>query len=217
MYHNREDIFYYLTVGNENYVQPAMPAGVREGILRGIYRLRRAPAVGKHGPKEIPHVHLLGSGAILNEVVKAQKLLADKFGIAADVWSVTSYKRLHRNALEVERWNMLHPEEKPRVPYLTEMLSEKRGVYVAASDYLKLLPNSIARWLPGPLVSLGTDGFGRSEDRVALRDFFEVDARYVVLAALHALARDGHIKRDVPQKAVKDLNINPDKANPVTV
>ncbi|MBM3889406.1 MAG: pyruvate dehydrogenase (acetyl-transferring), homodimeric type, partial [Verrucomicrobia bacterium] len=215
MYHNREDIFYYLTVGNENYIQPEMPAGVREGILRGLYRLRRAPAVSKRASKNIPHVHLLGSGAILNEVVKAQKLLADKYGVAADVWSVTSYKRLQRDALEAERWNMLHPQEKPRVPYLTEMLGEKRGVYVAASDYLKLLPNSIARWLPGPLVALGTDGFGRSEDRAALRDFFEVDARYVALAALHALARDGHIKRDVPQKAISDLDIDPEKPNPM--
>jgi pyruvate dehydrogenase E1 component len=133
------------------------------------------------------------------------------------VWSVTSYKELHRDALDCERWNTLHPEAKPRVSYVTAAFGEGPHVFVAVSDYVKMLPDSIARWLPGPLVALGTDGFGRSEDRAALRNFFEVDARYVALAALSALARDGHIKRDAPAKAIKELGIDPEKPNPATV
>ena len=213
MYRNNENIFYYITVGNEAYAHPPMPAGAEEGILRGIYRLSEGGSPAKGRPK----LHLLGSGSILNEVVKARKTLAETYGIAADVWSVTSYKQLHRDALECERWNLLHPQETPRVPYVTAVFGDGPHVFVAASDYVKMLPDSIARWLPGPIVALGTDGFGRSEDRTALRDFFEVDSRYVTLAALHALARDGHIKRDVAQKAVKELGINPEKASPVTV
>ncbi len=213
MYRNNENVFYYITVGNEAYTHPPMPAGAEAGILRGAYRLRESGGTAKGKPK----LHLLGSGSILNETVKAQKTLAEKYGVAADVWSITSYKQLHRDALECERWNLLHPQETPRVPYVTTAFGDGPHVFVAASDYVKMLPDSIARWLPGPLVALGTDGFGRSEDRTALRDFFEVDARYVTLAALHALARDGHIKRDVPQKAVKELGINPEKASPVTV
>jgi pyruvate dehydrogenase E1 component len=215
MYLNDESVFYYLTVGNENYAQPAMPDGAKDGILRGLYRLREAE--GAKRAKGAPRLHLLGSGSILNEVVKAQALLAEKFGVAADVWSVTSYKELHRDALDCERWNTLHPEAKPRVSYVTAAFGEGPHVFVAVSDYVKMLPDSIARWLPGPLVALGTDGFGRSEDRAALRNFFEVDARYVALAALSALARDGHIKRDAPAKAIKELGIDPEKPNPATV
>jgi pyruvate dehydrogenase E1 component len=147
--------------------------------------------------------------------LKAQEILADKYKVQADVWSVTSYKELRRDAKNVERWNMLHPAAEPHVPYVTRCFGKQPGVFVAASDYVKTLPDSIARWLPGPLHSLGTDGYGRSENRQALRDFFEVDARYVVVATLHSLAKQGKIKTSVVTKAIKDLQIDPEKANPM--
>jgi pyruvate dehydrogenase E1 component len=211
MYQEQEDVFYYLTLHNENYDQPKMPDGAKEGILKGMYLLRESAT--KKGAKL--HAHLFGSGSILNEAIKAQAILEEKYGVAADVWSVTSYKALRQDALNAERWNLLHPGEKPRVPYISQLLSRKPGVHVAASDFVKALPDSISPWVPGPLVSLGTDGFGRSESRAALRDFFEVDARYIVVAALTALAREGKIKFDLVAQAVKDLGINPDKANPM--
>jgi len=209
MYVNREDIFYYITVMNENYVQPPMPGDVREGILRGIYKFK--PAAAKGLPAQ-----LLGSGAIMNEVVKAQAVLAEKYGVAADIWSVTSYKELHRDALDAERWNILHPTETPRVPYVSQALGNAPGPIVAASDYLKLLPDSICRWMPRKLIALGTDGFGRSDGRDALRDFFEVDWRYVTLATLAYLAREGKMDAKVVAGAMKDLEINPEKPNPLT-
>ena len=211
MYEKQESLFYYLTLGNENYAMPAMPAGAREGILRGLYLLKKSDLKGaKH------RVQLLGSGAILNEVVKAQALLAERYQIAADVWSVTSYKELRRDGMEVDRWNLLHPGEKPRVPYVTQMLGGTEGPVVAASDYVKMLPDSIARWIPRPLLPLGTEGYGRSETRAQLRNFFEVDARYVTLGALSALARDGKITPADAAKAVQDLGIDPAKPNPLT-
>ena len=209
----QEDIFYYLTVGNENYAMPAMPEGegVREGILRGLYRVR---------PTDLPdaplRVQLLGSGSILNEALKAQRLLQDRNGIGADVWSVTSYKELRRDALEVERWNLLHPAEPPRVPFITQTLGDAPGVFVAASDNVKTLPDSVARWVPGPLMSLGTEGFGRSENRQRLRDFFEVDARYIALAALTALAREGKLPTAAVEQALQEMEINPEKPNPLS-
>ena len=209
MYERQEEIFYYITLMNENYPQPPMPEGVKEGILRGLYRFK---ASAKRGAKL--RAHLLGSGAILNEALKAQEILEEKFHIAADVWSVTSYKELHRDALDVQRWNLLHPDEEPRVPYVTEVLGREKGVFVAASDYVRALPESISKWVPGEFVTLGTDGFGRSDTREALRDFFEVDARYIALAALHALARQGKISRVVVKKAVRELGIDSEKANP---
>lgn len=212
MYENQESVFYYLTVGNENYPMPPIPDGkdIKEGILKGMYKFK---ASSKKSAKL--RAHLFGSGAILNEVIKAQKILEEKYGVSADIFSITSYTELHRNALTVERWNMLHPSEKPKTPYIGQCLAKESGVFVAASDYLKILPDSLARWIPGPLISLGTDGFGRSESRKALRDFFEVDERYVVLATLTALAREDKIKFDVVKKAIKDLGINPDKLNPM--
>ena len=210
MYVDKEDIFYYITVMNENYPMPPMPEGHEEGILRGAYKIRPS-SVKKSELK----AQLLGSGAILNEVLKAQEILADKYKVQADVWSITSYKELRRDAKNVERHNLLHPTEQPQVPYVTRCFGKQPGVFVAASDYVKTLPDSIARWLPGPLHSLGTDGFGRSENRAALRDFFEVDARYVVLATLHSLARQGQLKPAVVAKAIKDLDVDPEKANPM--
>ena len=148
------------------------------------------------------------------EVLKAQEILESKYGVASDVWSVTSYKELYRDGNDCERWNMLHPGETPKVPFVSQQLKNTDGVLIAASDYMKVLPESIAQWAPRPLVSLGTDGFGRSEGRTSLRDFFEVDAKHIVLAALSALAREKKIEAKAAQQAIKDLGINPEKANP---
>ena len=208
MYIDGEDVFYYITLMNENYEHPPMPEGCEEGILKGAYKIRE----GKKGGKA--RVTLLGSGTILNEVLKGQTILEENYDVSADVWSVTGYKELYRDALDCDRWNLLHPEDEERVPYITSCFGEDAGPFVAASDYVKALPDSIARWVPGPLHSLGTDGFGRSESRAALRDFFEVDARYVALAALRSLAKEGTIDRKIPAQAIKDLDINPEKLNP---
>ncbi|HEX2344328.1 MAG TPA: pyruvate dehydrogenase (acetyl-transferring), homodimeric type [Vicinamibacterales bacterium] len=210
MYRDGESIFYYLTLMNEQYEMPQMPEGVRDGILKGMYRFSSA------GGGQKARIQLLGSGAILNEVIDAQKILGEKYGVPADVWSVTSYTQLAREAYACERWNMLHPLGEPRVPYVAQMLAKAPGLVVAASDYLKVLPDSISRWIGRPVLSLGTDGFGRSEDRKALRDFFEVDSRFVTVGALSALARAGDIDRRVVVQAMKDLDINPDKPNPAT-
>jgi pyruvate dehydrogenase E1 component len=211
MYKDGENIFYYITVMNEPYAMPAMPGNVREGILKGMYRFR--PAENK---KAKLRAQLFGSGAILNEALRAQGILAEKFGVAADVWSVTSYKSLYTDGLETERWNMLHPGEKPRVPYVTQCLADSPGVLVAATDYLKALPNLVSKWMPRRLAALGTDGFGRSESRASLRDFFEVDAKFIAFATLTELHREGHIERSVVDKAVKDLGINLGKPDPLT-
>jgi pyruvate dehydrogenase E1 component len=205
----QESVFYYLTVGNEPYAMPPMPEGSREGILKGMYKFRTS-----ENTKAKRQAQLLGSGAILNEALKAQKILEEKFDVAADVWSVTSYKGLYNDGHDADRWNMLHPAEPPRLPYVTSCLANTQGVIVAASDYVKALPDSIARWCPRPIVSLGTDGFGRSSGRAALRDFFEVDARFIVLATLSALAQEKKVRPEVVQKAIKALDINPNKANP---
>jgi pyruvate dehydrogenase E1 component len=211
MYVDQESIFYYLTVTNEPLPMPEMPHGaeVRDGILKGLYRFK---ASEKRDAKL--RAQLFGSGTIMFEVLKAQQILEEKYGVAADVWSVTSYKRLYQDGNDCERWNMLHPGETPRVAFVTQCLKEAPGVFVAASDYMKVLPESISQWVPRPLVALGTDGFGRSEGRASLRDFFEVDAKHIVLATLNALARDKQIGPEILQKAIKDLGINPEKPNP---
>jgi pyruvate dehydrogenase E1 component len=211
MYKDGEDIFYYITLMNEPYAMPAMPGDVKDGILKGMYRYRAS-----ENKKSKLRAQLFGSGSILREALQAQDILEQKYGVAADVWSVTSYKALYNDGNEAERWNRLHPGAKqPHVPYVTECLAEAPGVLVAASDYLKTLPNMISKWMPRHLASLGTDGFGRSEGRQSLRDFFEVDARSIVLATLHELHLDGKIERSILDKAIKDLGINPDKPNPV--
>src|SRR2546427_3978587 len=210
MYREGESIFYYLTVMNEPYAMPAMPGDVKDGILNGMYRFRAS-----ENKKSKLRAQLFGSGAILNEVLHAQEILESKYGVAADVWSVTSYKELYNEGIESERWNRLHPGEKARVPYATKCLADAPGVLVAASDYLKTLPNMISKWMPRRLASLGTDGFGRSEGRASLREFFEVDSRFITLATLHELFVDGKIERSVLEKAIKDLGINADKPNPV--
>jgi pyruvate dehydrogenase E1 component len=206
---DQESIFYYLTVMNEQYAMPAMPEGSREGILKGLYRFRAASTPG--APLR---AQLLGSGAILPEVIKAQEMLQSTYNVSADVWSVTSYTELYRDGHACERWNMLHPSEPPREPYVARCLKDAPGVLVAASDYVKAMPDSIDRWLPGRLTSLGTDGFGRSETRAALRNFFEVDCRYIVVATLRALAREGKLAASVVQQAIGAYGIDPDKINP---
>jgi pyruvate dehydrogenase E1 component len=209
MYVDQESIFYYLTVMNEQYAMPEMPEGARAGILKGLYRFR---ATSK--PDAACRAQLFGSGAILPEVIKAQEILESKYGVGADVWSVTSYGELYREGHACERWNMLHPGEAPRVPYVAAQLKEAPGVFVAASDYVKATTDSIDRWLPRPITVLGTDGFGRSENRAGLREFFEVDYRYVIVATLAALARDGKIAPAIVQQAIQAHNINPEKSNP---
>jgi pyruvate dehydrogenase E1 component len=184
--------------------------GIAEGILQGLYRFRPADH-----PQARLRAQLFGSGAIMNEVLEAQRLLAERYDVAADVWSVTSYKELRRNGLAVERWNMLHAAEPARLPYLTRCLADAPGVFVAASDYMKALPDSVARWFPKLPVSLGTDGFGRSDGRRALRNFFEVDARFITLATLSALAREGQLATQVVQQAMRELAIPPEKIDPM--
>jgi pyruvate dehydrogenase E1 component len=210
MYGDGDSVFYYLTAMNEMYDMPPMPAGAREGILKGLYRFRKAGAKQARA-----RVQLVGSGAILNEVVKAQELL-DGYGVSADVWSATSYNELYRDAHRTERWNLLHPGEKARTPYVAEMLAGEPGMIVAASDYIKSQTDMIARWIKKPVVTLGTDGFGRSEDRPSLRRHFEVDARHVTAATLSALAREGTLDLKEVQKAFADLEINPEKVDPAT-
>ena len=210
MYKDGENIFYYITVMNEQYAMPAMPGDVKEGILNGMYRFRAS-----ENKKSKLRAQLFGSGAILREVLQAQEILETKYGVAADVWSVTSYKQLYVDGNETDRWNRLHPGAKQRVPYITSTLGDAPGVLVAASDYLKTLPNMISKWLPRRLASLGTDGFGRSEGRASLREFFEVDARFITLATLHELFIDGKIDRKLIDQAIKDLGIDPEKLNPV--
>jgi pyruvate dehydrogenase E1 component len=216
MYEAGEDIFYYITLANEPYPMLPMLEGVREGILRGLYRLRPAiekPGAKGKGPKS--PVHLFGSGALLRETLRAQELLAERFGVAADVWSATSYKELRRDALETERWNMLHPTAEPRKSFLERVLEKETGVFVAASDYMKSVPDMVSRWVPGGLYPLGTDGFGRSEGRKELRRFFEVDAESIAVAVLWRLAQRGEIKPAQVQQAIRDLEVDPEKANPM--
>lgn len=210
MYKEGESCFYYITVMNEPYAMPPIPGDVKEGILKGMYRYRAAS-----NKKAKLRAQLFGSGAILNEALRAQEILEQRFGVAADVWSVTSYKELYNDGNETDRWNRLHPKEKPRVPYITQCLADAPGVIVAATDYLKTLPCMVSKWVPRPMAALGTDGFGRSEGRASLRDFFEVDGKSIALAALHELAVDGKIEASVVDKAIQDLGINPEKPNPL--
>ncbi|MEO8482429.1 MAG: pyruvate dehydrogenase (acetyl-transferring), homodimeric type [Acidobacteriota bacterium] len=207
MYGDGESVFYYLTVMNEQYEMPPMPPGVEEGIIKGLYKFRDASSKGKVAAQ------LIGSGAILNEVVKAQALL-ENYGVAADVWSATSYNELYRDAHRVDRWNLLHPTEKPRVAHITSCLSGTTGPVIAASDYLRSQPDMVSRWVGKPMTTLGTDGFGRSEDRQSLRNFFEVDARHVAAATLSTLHREKQVDAKVVKQAFKDLQIDSEKVDP---
>jgi pyruvate dehydrogenase E1 component len=207
MFEQREDIFYYITLTNENYPMPPMPPGCDEGILKGLYKFKGIP----EGLEGRQRVHLLGSGSLHREALRAQQILAERFGVAAEVWSATSYKELRRDALEVERWNMLHPGEEPRKPYVVSLFEGDDRPIIAVTDYMKLVPDQIARWLPGRFHPLGTDGFGRSDTREALRRFFEVDAEHVTIAALAQLARRGEIDPAQVRRAIEELGVDPEK------
>ncbi|MFN7921126.1 MAG: pyruvate dehydrogenase (acetyl-transferring), homodimeric type [Bryobacteraceae bacterium] len=211
MYENNENLFYYITIYNENYVQPPMPEGpgIREGILRGIYKYK-ASAAGD------AVAQLFGSGPILNESLKAQEILSERYGVHTDVWSVTSYNQLRREALAVERWNRLHPTQPERRPHIVEVLDGVPGPVIAASDYVKVVPDQLAPWIGQRLVTLGTDGFGRSENREHLRRFFEVNAESIVTATLSRLAREGKFDAHRAQQAFAEMGVDPEIADPVT-
>lgn len=206
----QENVFYYITCMNENYVHPPMPKGVEEGILKGMYLLQ----VGGQGKVR---AQLMGSGTILREVIAAAELLDNDFGVPTDVWSVTSFNELRRDGLEVERWNQLHPGEEPRKCYVEQCLADRPGPYIAATDYMKVVPDQIQRWVPGRFVSLGTDGYGRSDARKALREHFEVDRHYIAVSALKALADDGALDQETVVAAIKKYGIDPDRPDPVTL
>jgi pyruvate dehydrogenase E1 component len=207
MYVEQERIFYYITVMNENYQQPAMPRGTEQGILSGGYLLQA-------GGRGKVRATLLGSGTILRECLAAAKILEDDYGVPADVLSITSFSELRREALESERWNLLHPGEPPRVPYVRQLLQGREGPLVAATDYMRTVPDQIRQWVSARYVTLGTDGFGRSDSRAALRRFFEMDRAYIAVAALKALADDGRVDQATVARAIKALGVDPDKPVP---
>ncbi|HEY1868634.1 MAG TPA: pyruvate dehydrogenase (acetyl-transferring), homodimeric type, partial [Candidatus Cybelea sp.] len=211
----QEDVYYYITLMNENYAHPAMPPDARVGILRGMYLLRD----GGPPDKKTPRVQLFGSGAILREVEAAANLLADEWNVRSDVWSVTSFNQLQRDGVAARRWSMLNPQAKPRIPYVEECLRERAGPGIAATDYIRTFAEQIHPYVGvgRRYVALGTDGFGRSDFRRKLRRFFEVDRHFVTIAALNALADEGTIRRDLVKKALDKYDIDPNKPNPITV
>jgi pyruvate dehydrogenase E1 component len=215
MYVEHQDVFYYITLMNENYAHPAMPRGAETGIIKGMYLFRGQKT--EDGGQKKPAVQLMGSGTILREVIAAAELLQKDFGVAADIWSVTSFTELRREGIDCERWNMLHPEAKPRISYVEQCLSGRGGPVIAATDYMRAFADQIRGFLPKHYKVLGTDGFGRSDTRKKLRAFFEVDRYYITVAALKSLADEGTIKPGEVSRAIKLYNINPDKPNPVTV
>jgi len=211
MYNKQESVYYYLTAMNDNYRQPAMPKtkNIRENIVKGMYKYRTSSK-----KKASMYVNLMGSGAIMNNVISAAEILENDFDIASDIYSVTSYKELYYDCNQAERWNMLNAGKKEKISHLETMLKDSKGVYVAATDYVKALPETVAKWIPGPFAVLGTDGFGRSDGRQQLRDFFEVDERYIVLAALNLLHKQGHFPASEVTKAMKKMHIDPQKPDP---
>ena len=213
MYEEQEDVYYYITVMNENYEHPAMPAGAEAGILKGMYLLRE----GK-GKKGAPKVQLLGSGTILREVIAGAELLEKDFGVSADIWSVTSFNEIRRDGLDAQRWNMLHPEKPPRLAYIEECLKDRKGPLIAATDYMKLFADQVRAFVPGrSFFALGTDGFGRSDTREKLRGFFEVNRHYVAVAALKSLADEEVVPQSTVAAAIRQYQLNPEKPNPTTV
>jgi pyruvate dehydrogenase E1 component len=215
MYQEQEPILYYITLYNENYLMPSMPKGVKDGILRGMYRFKSVTPKTRSKKENGMRPQLFGSGPILREVLRAQDILADKYGVGTDVWSVTSYKELRREALAIDRLNRLHPAAPQGTSYVAEQLAGLDGPFVAATDYMRLVAEQIAPWVPGRFVTLGTDGFGRSDTREVLRRHFEVDAECIVLATLDDLARRGEMKKERVQKAIVELGIDPEKIDPV--
>jgi pyruvate dehydrogenase E1 component len=211
MYVEGEEIFYYLSLYNENHAMPPMPAGVEDGILKGLYKFKS----GAEGKKV--KAHIFGSGPIIQSALKAQEILAERYDVSADVWSATSYKLLRTEAIRCQRWNMLHPTEPPKKSYVENLLAKEQGAFVAVSDNIRTVPDQIAPWVPGGLFTLGTDGFGRSDTRARLRRFFEVDAESTVIGTLYALAEKGLMEREVVAKTIKDLGVDPEKIQPQLV
>ncbi|PIQ42180.1 MAG: pyruvate dehydrogenase (acetyl-transferring), homodimeric type, partial [Thalassolituus sp. CG17_big_fil_post_rev_8_21_14_2_50_53_8] len=209
MYEKMENVFYYITVMNENYQQPDMPEGVEEGILKGMYLFKESKKKSKS------HVQLMGCGTILREVLKAAEMLEEDFSVTSDIWSVTSFNELRRDGLKIERDNLMHPNAKAKECYVTTQLKDTKGPVIAATDYMRLYADQIRPFVPNHFVTLGTDGYGRSDTRAQLRHFFEVDAKYIVLAALNALASEGAIDKSKVLDAMKRYSINPDKLDPV--
>ena len=211
MYGDGEDVFYYVTLYNENYAQPAKPDDVDEGIIRGIYRFAAAPDVADAKG----HVRLVGSGSILQQVLAARDLLASELGIAAEVYSATSFQQLRHDALQVERWNRLHPDKPARVPYVSQVLGPDGGPIVVATDWIRTLPDLVAPWVPDPYIVLGTDGYGRSDTRENLRAHFEIDPPHIAAAALAGLARCGSIDARQAAKSIRALGIDPETSDPL--
>ncbi|MGC1182015.1 transketolase-like TK C-terminal-containing protein, partial [Legionella sp.] len=209
MYEKMENVFYYITVMNENYVQPDMPAGVEQGIIKGMYLLKESKKKSKK------QVQLLGCGTILREVIKAAQMLEDDYSITSNIWSVTSFNELRREGLAVERYNAMHPDKKPQESYVSMLLKGRQGPVIAATDYMRLFADQIRPYVPSQYITLGTDGYGRSDIRERLRHFFEVDAKYIVLAALNALVAEGSIDKSKVVDAMKRYNINSDKLDPI--
>jgi pyruvate dehydrogenase E1 component len=208
MYTNQENVFYYVTCMNENYVHPPMPEGVADGIRKGIYKIRA-------GKGSADALQLFGSGTILREVLAAADYLTEEHGLDVDVWSVTSYSELRRDGIDCERWNIRHPDDAARVPYIATALNGLTGPFVAASDYMRIVPDQVREWIPGRYVVLGTDGFGRSDSRQALRKHFEVNRDNIVVASLNALAAEGRIEKNAIADAIRQFELDPDKPNPV--
>jgi pyruvate dehydrogenase E1 component len=211
MYEKQENVFYYITVMNENYQHPDMPAGVEDGIIKGMYLLQETKKPAKL------HVQLLGSGTILREVIEAARMLKEDYSVTSDVWSVTSFNELRRDGLSVERHNRMHPDQKPQQSFVTEQMSGRKGPVIAATDYMRLYADQIRPYIQVPYVTLGTDGYGRSDTRSQLRHFFEVDAKFVAVAALKALADEGAVAASVVLDAMKRYGIDAEKLDPVTI
>jgi pyruvate dehydrogenase E1 component len=209
MFAAQEDVFFYITCMNENYAHPAMPQDAQAGILKGMYLLRA-------GGRGKVRVNLLGSGTILREVLTAAEILERDYGVPADIFSVPSYSELRREALDVERRNLLHPDQPAQQPYVRQCFGDRTGPFIAASDYMKIVPDQIRQWVPGRFLVLGTDGYGRSDSRAQLRRHFEVDAQHIVLASLRALADEGKLDVATVKSCMKKFDIDPERPNPVT-
>ena len=211
MFEQQENVFYYVTVMNENYQHPDMPVGVEDGIIKGMYLLQDSAKTAKH------HVQLMGSGTILREVIEAARLLQEDFSVSSDIWSVTSFNELRRDGLAVERYNRMHPDAKPQQSFVTQQLEGRKGPVIAATDYMRLYADQIRPFVQVPFVTLGTDGYGRSDTRAKLRHFFEVDAKFIVVAALQALAEQGEVPTSTVLDAIKRYGIYSEKLDPVTI
>ncbi|WP_439823374.1 transketolase-like TK C-terminal-containing protein, partial [Mesonia mobilis] len=212
MYVEKEELFYYITISNDTFPMPELPKNVeKENIIKGLYKFKKS-----NTRKQTKKAHLFGSGAIMKEVLEAAQLLEEQFDVGADIWSITSYKALYDNAIDTERNNRLKAQVNKEPTFIEQQLKDEKGTFVAASDYVKALPETIANYFPDKLISLGADGFGRSDNREALRGFFEIDAKHIAYAALYGLAQQEQISLDELKKAAKKLDIDPKKTNPRT-